>query len=462
MAVRGSVEIFEFVERHGLQAEVVSKEKLEALFTHNKENAVKFLIKNIETAGSNDDEERGPLHPDNVVGLLGEYNQYLYLHELFISGKRSQLIENHYNLLATRYIENEPSLLMNFLNKTTKLNNLAKLNLKDIWKKIRDNDNFIEEEIYLRERMGFRDEALDLIVRKLRSIKRAVQFCTRTDENGDLFKKLINLVLEQTKEVKNDRAAEYVEVPIKASTTFEGLLNTLKDLYDVTEEDIKKSHPHIDLTKLKDPKRKGELVGSSLQIPIDELSDLLKYVAEPPEDIESRPASSYLDPKLLLMNIPEYHKIPQIGEKMSKIIKGSQVQQTLLAALNKVLLRDGLNGQNELERRERRAIEIDIATHCLACGRKLSDIERDVDVVIFGCPSAHVFHCTCYLGVLRRDQERGKLPEDLFVPTSTELSKRKKGDKPQENPMLIFTRPDMFAKPAAMDAFPSCVCNIGR
>ena len=129
-----------------------------------------------------------------IVEILKSNTRFLYsyLHSLYIrDNKLPAELHDFQVLLYASY--NRPNLLP-FLKSSTHYEEREAL-------KIVRNKQYQEEEVYLLARMGFKSEALNLLIKTADSIAKAVEFC-RDQADHELWLELIDLSITNPAFVK--------------------------------------------------------------------------------------------------------------------------------------------------------------------------------------------------------------------------------------------------------------------
>ncbi|CBH11776.1 vacuolar assembly protein vps41, putative [Trypanosoma brucei gambiense DAL972] len=405
--VAHSNELFELVQERHLFSEAL--ELLPELFATNEGKTVELLltpapISSSTTTSSNapatltedendiDDHCLGPpllFPPASVVqrlefahrGYLWSYLKALKMHD---KAAYKEILRVYVQLVATLFIENEPSGMLQFLRENYSM--LPKL--KEIYALCK-KEQMLDEMVFLLLRMGKEEEGLYVIVHEMKNMRKAVQFVADVPNKEDqtsLYKKLIHMVLEANAGFPSRNGQKYIEHEMKADET----LSSIARRYGVDESDLRAANPVLDaeggggcsgnVSDLGDvvPQRRTCIV------PLDLTKELIEAVVD-----MSVAHLVTLDPSLIIELLPDEEPMPHVGNCLATVARSKANSVALMEAVVCVATSDLLTCFESFYKRELSCIRV---THdgavCPLCRRPTSE-----GVVVFRCLHAHHLRC---------------------------------------------------------------------
>ncbi|KNC49130.1 vacuolar assembling protein VPS41 [Thecamonas trahens ATCC 50062] len=173
-------DVFQLIEEHKLFSAVL--ERIPQLVEADADKAVALLVK-----------YKDEIPPDHVVSALRgpvlEESLLLYLHELM--KKDPHIGSDYHEEQVVLYAKYKPELLLNFLRQS------QYIPLERAFKVCKGSE-LHECMVFLLEKMGNTREALDLIIRKIGSVRKAVAFA-QEQADEELWDDLISKSIEKSK-----------------------------------------------------------------------------------------------------------------------------------------------------------------------------------------------------------------------------------------------------------------------
>lgn len=111
------------------------------------------------------------------------------------------------------------------------------------------------------------------------------------------------------------------------------------------------------------------------------MADLLEHVG-----------SHYIDLLRLVRRIPDDLEIPNLKNKLNKILNDQMLQVSVRSGCNKILEKDCVSLQFKLHRQQNRAVKVQSGRKCLLCDGPVFQNKMD-SVAVFMC--SHVYHSVC-------------------------------------------------------------------
>eukprot|EP00003_Mantamonas_plastica_P008957 TRINITY_DN1809_c0_g2_i1.p1 TRINITY_DN1809_c0_g2~~TRINITY_DN1809_c0_g2_i1.p1 ORF type:complete len:753 (+),score=264.63 TRINITY_DN1809_c0_g2_i1:263-2521(+) len=160
--------------------------------------------------------------------------------------------------------------------------------------------------------------------------------------------------------------------------------------------------------------------------------DLIEHSMKKPEYVSEllEHIGAHVDPIKLIARIPDNTPIPNLRNKLVKIIADYHLQMSLREGCNDVLKHDCVNLSRRLNRRQQQAVKVDASeSMCSICGGGLTSTKPNQNLIPFFC--GHVFHETCLINsITGKDSSSGagasQNTENVFYSCPLCSSKKKR------------------------------------
>ncbi|KAG8348957.1 vacuolar assembly protein vps41 [Trypanosoma vivax] len=411
--VSGSDELFQLIRDKCLFEKAM--ELLPELFANNEEKTVQLLLEQLAHIHTNDgaplygddDVEPAEQLPQLVSGRTSpfaplaivrrlewtqRYYLWVYLKALREHNKSAyaQVLNANVHLVATLFIENEPSGVLPFLREY-----FAFLpNLKDIYALCKKHQ-LLEEMVFILLRMGKEEEGLHIIVNEMRDVRKALEFIAdipSKDDQLDLYDRLIRMTAELHATLPSNSGGKYIEHKVREGED----ITCIARRYGVSEEELKAINPlwgmNSDCLPVEGGGRSSGAPTAAPDVcivPLNLMQDLLRAVVDP--SISNRVA---LDPALVVKHLPTGEPMPHVGKCIAEVTRCKANDVCLMEAVVGVETSDLLTHFKTLSRRRGCAVRVvPGAVTCPSCHQPAIG-----GVVAFGC--SHVYHANCVVGYL--------------------------------------------------------------
>ncbi|KPI90396.1 putative vacuolar assembly protein vps41 [Leptomonas seymouri] len=348
-----------------------------------------------------------PLNIEAVIGRLENSDRlhllrYLGLVKDAYPRRFIETAKRHAQLVATLYIDYDRTSLLPFLKQMS----MYVERIRELHALCRKN-NFVEEEIFLLFRMGREEEALRILIEKVRDIHRALEFVVSIpdrEEQAALFTRLVDYTVEYNASLPcrrkryDDESIEDEEDSYDAAVSGGGIryvlhqtqpgetYTSIAQSYHISVDDLCRANRKSTLgsracsasSPPKSPPRgvymlprgnKSSGLCSSMTdavppsrciVPLNLFGSLLNALADP--QFSEHPA---LDVRLVIKRLPSDEPIPHAGASIAAIAHTMAEETSFLSTVSEVGERDLMGYYSQLLKRRTAAIVIG---HNSSCG----------------------------------------------------------------------------------------------
>ena len=374
LEVRDSEELFAFIERHRTYDKAM--ELLDKLFAKNQPRTLELLMKQ----RSDDEVGSHAFPPDQVVRKLETRSPALLWEYVKLLRQRyprdfEETVRRFSVLLTSLYITQEPSSVYDYLKEYSQL-----INLKDAYNQCRRR-GLMEESVFVMAKMGYREDGLKVLICDMKNVVKAIQFIRDhfpDDEDHDqLFKKLVDLVLETDKALNGSGSNKYCEHQVADTDTWQSIARRYG--IDLEELMLFNSKPVLpDRVPLPRP---------TLNVPLRMVARLLKEVSDP---TIGNSVTIHL-----IRAMPDTTKMLAFADGLSAIARSKTASANFTKTLISVFERDVYDLHVKYHRTRSRAVRIKLPVDCDECLEPVTSS----DIVSFRCQ--HNFHPACHFNALR-------------------------------------------------------------
>ncbi|CCD17033.1 unnamed protein product [Trypanosoma congolense IL3000] len=359
--------------------------------------------------------------PSTVVERLEKAHRgylWLYVKALRAANKVTykEVLAAHVYLVATLFVENEPSAMLSFLRENCAISS----KLKEIYALCKKNQMY-DEMVFLLSRMGKEEEGLHIIVHEMKNMRKAVHYISdipNKEEQQALYERLVCMALELSSSFPTINGRKCFQHKLEMGDT----LTSIAAKYGVDEAELRASNPQWaeDGDVFSEHEAVGCPDGKSscmCMIPLDLIKDLLEAVVDPVVSESVR-----LDPALVIEMIPDGEPMPLVGNCLATVARTKANDMALMDAVVRVASSDLVSYYGSYHIQSRMGICVEPSTAvCPLCRRRTVD-----DSVIFGC--SHVYHMGCITSYFPRE---ALLPwnmrDDATQPMNREVELLKQG-----------------------------------
>jgi LysM repeat protein len=431
--LRGSVELFSFIHRHKIDV----SDQLPFLYAKSKEHTLALLV----SAATDPEGDGGTLAPKGIMKKIRGHPafQWEYFSRLALcldpehaplsawrlprlpdlpsaDGTLSQptidaddrdrhcarlaaVVQDNYVDLVQRYIDFAPDDLGLFLRSFTGP-------ASDIGRLCSEHGMY-EEAAYLQARAGGKRDALKMLVRKLKSIPKAIDFIREWSDNdasGNLFEILVSTALEvDAKELEGRQGLKFFKHVTRPTDTWKSIASR----YNVDLDALMSYNGAV---------TPNQTVPTEIKVPINLIEALLTAVAD------TRNVAG-VDPILLIRNLPPNCHIPNLAERLKRIAASKKSHTRLMETIITVLNGDIHEAHVNKIRTSMSAVRpVGHRVPCSGCNEMMTGTQSNV--VMYRC--GHMMHCHCALqamcdlGAVRVSADQQRDPA-MFERTANEF-----------------------------------------
>eukprot|EP01091_Cochliopodium_minus_P012545 TRINITY_DN3820_c0_g1_i1.p1 TRINITY_DN3820_c0_g1~~TRINITY_DN3820_c0_g1_i1.p1 ORF type:complete len:888 (-),score=239.42 TRINITY_DN3820_c0_g1_i1:117-2780(-) len=284
-------EVFKLIKEHKLY-NAISEEVL-LLLEFDQKSAVELLV-----------EKYQEIPISGVVKQLKEHEKLLFIYLNALIEKYPNEGADFHESMVRLYSQYDYPKLLPFLKQSQHIPLHKAL-------EICEEKNLYPEMVFIHGRMGNTTFALNLIIEKIRDVKKAIEFA-ETHHDDKLWEQLIDQSLK---------------------------------------------NPHF-------------------------IGGLLENIG------------THIDPILLIKRIPNSMEIPQLRDRLVKIISDYNLKRSLREGCNTILKVDCVQLQEKISKKMKRGFCVPQSSRCAGCNMQILYPERDIEsVVVFFCN--HTYHTRC-------------------------------------------------------------------
>jgi len=420
--IRGSHEMFAFIQRHHLEKEAF--DQLTFLYGKSPKHAMSLIV----DAAADPTSDQGPLAPTRVLAKIRanptfQWDYFCYIARLLDpqlaparaaslptlpsfsgkpvgsrpdveemerqTGRLKTIVSEHIMELAQRCIDYSPEDLRGFLSEFGDCGDQTEL------LKLCLEHGMYEEAAKLQARTGNKQDALTMLIRKLKSVPKAITFIKEHDDE-DLFPTLVATALEVDQELEGRQSLKHFSHRTRDRDTWASIASR----YDV---DLGKLMTYNGVVG------EASSVPNPVKVPINLLEALLAAAADS-QNIDG------VDPIYLIRQLPANSHIPNLAERLTRIAASKKSHSRLMETIISVLNGDIHAAHAAKIRNARRAVRVVSHRHpCVRCGGNLAATKSNV--VTYRC--GHMMHCRCAIeamtdaGAVRLPAEQSSDPVAL-------------------------------------------------